>query len=126
MNTLSKMMILMVMSGVVSIAHADTAVVQAPVSTSSSVPVSGGRFDHKVQKQEARIDKKVAEGKITAAQGAKMKQDVEAVVTQKNAMIAQNGGKKLTKAQRQTIHQDLKQTSQEIKGSSPVTPVTNN
>jgi aminoglycoside phosphotransferase family enzyme len=127
MNTFSKMMILTVMVTGMHFAQADTTAATPVSPVVTTAPVVGSKIDMTVQKQDGRIDHKVQKGKITQAQGDQLKQQVNAVETQKQAMIQQNGGKPLTKAQRQQLHQELKQTSQEIKtakAGSPVTPVT--
>ncbi len=100
----------------VSLAQAQT---PAPAS-----PPAPGSFDathprraevnQRLANQNQRIDRKVADGKMTAAQGAELHKDDHQIRQEERSMASQNGGH-ITKTEQRALNQQENRDSSQIK-----------
>jgi hypothetical protein len=69
--------------------------------------------NHRLQNQNKRIDRKVADGKMSAKEGAKLEKNDHQIRHEERDMASQNGGH-LTKQERRTLNQQENQNSRKI------------
>jgi len=71
-------------------------------------------INEKERNQEKRITQGVKSGKLSKAQARHLRQEIKGVRQEKRAMIKANGGKPLTAEQRNSLKQNLNQSSKQI------------
>lgn len=70
--------------------------------------------NQRLENQNARVDAKVADGKMTQAQAAALHKDDHQIRQEERAMASQNGGH-ITKQERKTLNQQENKISSQIK-----------
>jgi len=71
------------------------------------------QVNKRIKKQEARIDKKEKEGKITPAQADQLRANDKKVAQEEKDMAAQDNGH-ITKTDQKALNQELNQNSKDI------------